>query len=201
MKIAIFGATGMIGSQIAAEALSRGHQVTAISRSGKTVPGATALAAELADAAAVASAANSHDAVVLATGPSRTGEDHQPWLDAMATALANVGATRTLVVGGAGALMIDGQRLVDLPGFPEAYKPEALTLAAAYDAITALPESVNWTVQAPAPQIAPGTRTGTYKVGANSPAGDTISTQDFAVAIIDELETPRHIRARYSVAN
>ena len=201
MKIAIFGATGMIGSQIAAEAARRGHQITAVSRSGSSVPGATSLAADLADAGTVASMANSHDAVVLATGPSRTGGDHQGWLDAMSTALANVGSTRTLVVGGAGALMVDGRRLLDLPGFPEAYKPEALTLAAAYDAITALPESVKWTVQAPAPQIAPGARTGAYKVGGNSPAGETISTQDFAVAVLDELETPRHIRQRYSVAN
>lgn len=201
MKIAIFGATGMIGSQIAAEAISRGHDVTAISRSGKPVPGATSLAADLSDAGAVTAVANSHDAVVLATGPSRTGGDHQQWLETMATAMDSVGATRTLVVGGAGALLVDGRRLLDLPGFPETYKPEALTLAAAYEAISALPESVNWTVQAPAPQIAPGARTGQYSVGGNSPAGETISTQDFAVAALDELEMPAHIRERYSVAN
>lgn len=204
MKIAVFGATGMIGSQIVAEALSRGHVVTAVSRSGRQVPGtpqAKAVAADLADGAAVASLAKSHDAVVLATGPSRTGGDHQTWLDALATALANMGTTRTLVVGGAGALMVGGKRLVDLPDFPEAYKPEALTLAAAYDAIVRLPESVNWTVQAPAPEIAPGERTGKYVLGGNSPAGEKISTQDFAVAVLDELETPRHVRERYNVAN
>lgn len=201
MKIAIFGATGMVGSQIAAEAISRGHEVTAISRSGKAVPGATALAANMADGATVASLANTHDAVVLATGPSRTGEDHQLWLAALTTALANVGGTRTIIVGGAGALMVGDQRLLDLPGFPEEYKAEARTLAAAYDSITALPDSVNWSMQAPAPQIAPGERTGKYVTGSNSPAGDAISTQDFAVAMLDELETPKHIRQRYSVAN
>ncbi|MGO4384393.1 NAD(P)-dependent oxidoreductase [Specibacter sp. RAF43] len=204
MKIAVFGATGMIGSQVAAEAVSRGHEVTAVSRSGRTVaeaPAALAVAADLADGASVASLAASHDAVVLATGPSRTGGDHRVWLAALDAALANVGDTRTLVVGGAGALMVGDQRLVDLPGFPDAYKPEALTLAAAYDALLELPESVNWAMQAPAPAIAPGERTGVYVLGGNSPAGDTISTQDFAVALLDELETPRHIRARYSVAN
>ncbi|ALE07495.1 FMN reductase [Arthrobacter sp. ERGS1:01] len=201
MKIAVFGATGMVGSQIAAEALRRGHEVTAISRSGKDVPGATALSADMSDAGTVASVAAAHDAVVIATGPSRTGGDHQEWLDAMATTLGNVGATRTLVVGGAGTLTVDGVRLLDQPGFPDAYKAEALTAAAALDAIRALPASVNWTVQAPAPEIAPGERTGAYLTGNDSPAGSSISTQDFAVAALDELETPKHVRARFTVAN
>jgi putative NADH-flavin reductase len=204
MKIAIFGATGMVGSQIAAEAVLRGHDVTAISRTGNAVadvPSATALAADQSDAGTVASVANTHDAVVLATGPSRTGGDHQLWLDATATALANVGSTRTLVVGGAGTLEVDGTRLLDLPGFPDAYRAEALTAATALEAIKALPEGVNWTVQAPAPEIGPGERTGKYVLGADSPAGDTISTQDFAVAMLDELETPKHIRQRFTAAN
>jgi len=201
MKIAVFGATGMVGSQIAAEALRRGHEVTAISRSGKDVPGATALSADMSDAGTVASVAAAHDAVVIATGPSRTGGDHQEWLDAMTTTLDNVGTTRTLVVGGAGTLTVDGVRLLDLPDFPDAYKAEALTAAAALDAIRTLPASVNWTVQAPAPEIAPGERTGTYLTGNDSPAGSSISTQDFAVAALDELETPQHVRARFTVAN
>lgn len=204
MKIAIFGATGMVGSQIAAEAVRRGHEVTAISRSGGTVPGvpsAAVLAADQSDAGTVASVAKAHDAVVLATGPSRTGGDHQPWLDATATAMANVGGTRTIVVGGAGTLRVDGTRLLDLPDFPDAYRAEALTAAAALEAIRALPEHVNWTVQAPAPEIAPGERTGRYVLGTDSPAGEGISTQDFAVAMLDELETPRHVRRRFTAAN
>ncbi|RAN70802.1 FMN reductase [Bacillus sp. SRB_336] len=203
MKIAIFGATGMVGSQIAAEAVRRGHEVTAISRSGGTVAGAptAVLAADQSDAGTVASVAKAHDAVVLATGPSRTGGDHQLWLDATATAMANVGATRTIVVGGAGTLLVDGTRLLDLPGFPDAYRAEALTAATALEGIRALPEHVNWTVQAPAPEIAPGERTGRYVLGTDSPAGERISTQDFAVAMVDELETPRHVRRRFTAAN
>lgn len=204
MKIAVFGATGMVGSQIAAEAARRGHDVTAVSRSGKSVtdaPTATPLSADLADGAAVADIAKAHDVVVLSAGPSRTGGDHQQWLSDLNTALASVGTTRVFMVGGAGALMVGEQRLVDLPGFPEAYKPEALTMAAAYENALALPESVNWTMQAPAPEIAPGERTGKYTVADNTPAGETISTQDFAVAALDEIEIPRHVRARYAVAN
>ncbi|MGA7206264.1 MAG: NAD(P)H-binding protein, partial [Specibacter sp.] len=142
MKIAVFGATGMVGSQIVAEALLRGHDVTAISRSGNTVegsPAATAVAGNMADAGTVASVAAAHDAVVVATGPSRTGGDHQEWLDAMTSAMASVGGTRTLVVGGAGTLTVDGVRLLDLPDFPAAYRPEALTAAIALEAIRALP--------------------------------------------------------------
>jgi len=204
MKIAVYGATGMVGSQLVAEALRRGHDVTAISRSGREVPGsptAAVLAADQADAGTLASVATSHDAVVLATGPSRTGGDHQLWLDATASALANVGGTRTIVVGGAGTLTVDGTRLLDLPGFPDAYRAEALTAAAALDSIKALPEHVNWTVLAPAPEIAPGQRTGSYVVGSDSPAGDHISTQDFAVALVDELDAPQHLRQRFTVAN
>ncbi|WP_427015852.1 NAD(P)-dependent oxidoreductase [Pseudarthrobacter sp. P1] len=201
MKIAVFGATGMVGSQITAEALRRGHEVTAVSRSGSAVEGATALAAQLGDAAAVAAVAAAHDAVVLATGPSRTGGDHQVWLNDMATAVGAVGGTRVFVVGGAGALTINGTRLVDLPDFPEAYKPEALTMAALYDTVKAAPESVDWTMQAPAPAIFPGERTGSYKLGTDSPAGESITTSDFAVAALDELETPAHRRSRYTVAN
>jgi len=204
MKIAIFGATGMIGSQIAAEAVRRGHEVTAISRTGGTVagaPSAAILAADQSDAGTVASVAKAHDAVVLATGPSRTGGDHRLWLDATATAMANVGGTRTIVVGGAGTLLVDGTRLLDLPGFPDAYRAEALTAATALEAIRALPKHVNWTVQAPAPEIAPGERTGSYVLGTDSPAGKTISTQDFAVAMLDELEAPKHLRRRFTAAN
>jgi len=108
---------------------------------------------------------------------------------------------RIIVVGGAGTLTVDGTRLLDMPGFPDAYRAEALTAAAALDSIKALPEHVNWTVLAPAPEIAPGQRTGSYVVGSDSPAGGHISTQDFAVALVDELEAPKHPRQRFTVAN
>lgn len=204
MKIAVIGATGMVGKEIVAEAVRRGHTVTAVSRSGKAVaetPEATPLAASLGDATAIAALAAQNDVLVLATGPSRTGGDHQEWLDEMATALANVGDARVYVVGGAGTLTVNGTRLVDMPEFPDAYKAEALTAAKALDAIKELPDAVNWVVQAPAPEIAPGVRTGEYVLGLESPAGNSISTQDFAVAALDEIEAPKHIRQRFTAAN
>ncbi|WP_309070291.1 NAD(P)H-binding protein [Arthrobacter sp.] len=201
MKIAVYGATGMVGSQIVSEALNRGHEVTAVSRRGAEVAGTEVRAADLADAATFAAIAAEHDAVVLATGPSRTGGDHGEWLTAMKTAYSNATSTRLLVVGGAGALEIKGTRLVDTPEFPEVYKAEALTLGAAYDAIREAPADLDWTMLAPAPVIQPGERTGKYNTAKDSPAGDSISTQDFAVAMLDEIENPAYRNARFTAAN
>jgi putative NADH-flavin reductase len=148
-----------------------------------------------------ASIASDHDAVVLATVPSRTGGDHGEWLAAMKAAFGSAGATRLLVVGGAGALQINGMRLCDSPDFPEPYRPEARTMAAAYDEIRSAPESLDWTMLAPAPVMQPGIRSGKYVTADDSPAGRSITTQDFAVAMLDELENPSHHRARFTVAN
>ncbi|ABK05527.1 putative NADH-flavin reductase [Arthrobacter sp. PvP102] len=201
MKIAVYGATGMVGGQIVKESLRRGHDVTAISRTGAAVPGATACRAELADVHTFTSVARDHDAVVLATVPSRTGGDHGEWLAAMKAAFGSAGTTRLLVVGGAGALEINGVRLCDSPDFPEPYRPEARSMAAAYDEIRSAPEALNWTMLAPAPVMQPGARSGKYVTADNSPAGRSITTQDFAVAMLDELEKPSHVRARFTVAN
>jgi putative NADH-flavin reductase len=191
----------MVGSQIVNESLSRGHEVTAISRKGAGVEGARSLAADQADAHAFGAVAKDHDVVVLATGPSRTGGDHGEWLDAMATAFGNTEGTRLMIVGGAGTLTIDGVRLLDSPEFPEAYKAEATTAAKALELVRQTPESVDWTVLAPAPVIQPGERTGQYSTAKDSPAGNSISTQDYAVAMLDEIEAPAHRRARFTAAN
>ena len=201
MKIAVYGATGMVGSQIVSESLSRGHEVTAISRTAGEVTGVRTRQADLADAGTFAEIADGHDVVVLATGPSRTGGDHEEWLTAMKTAYASADGTRLLVVGGAGALEINGTRLVDGPDFPEVYKAEALTLGAAYAAIKEAPVELDWTMLAPAPEIQPGERTGKYNTAQDTPAGSSISTQDYAVAMLDEIERPAYRRARFTAAN
>ncbi|MEV7607506.1 NAD(P)H-binding protein [Paenarthrobacter sp. NPDC089322] len=200
MKIAVYGATGMVGSQIVNESITRGHEVTAISRTGSEVAGATAKTADLADTRAFAAIAKDHDVVVLATGPSRTGGDHAEWLDAMASAYSNAEGTRLMIVGGAGTLEIDGVRLLDSPDFPEAYRAEATTAAKALEAVKQT-ETLDWTVLAPAPVIQPGERTGEYKLAKDTPAGTSISSQDYAVAMLDEIETPAHRRARFTAAN
>jgi len=197
MKIAVYGATGIIGSRIVAEARQRGHEVTALARTASP----EVQAGDLADAEEVRGVAAKHDAVVSATGPSRTGAPAQQWLDAVGTLIDSVGTTRVLFVGGAGSLVVDGTRLIDTPEFPEAYKPEALAGAAALELFRAAPDSVDWTFLSPAPVIAPGERTGTYLLGTDSPVGDAISAEDYAVALVDEIEQPAHSRARFTVAN
>jgi putative NADH-flavin reductase len=202
MRIAIYGGTGMIGSRVAAEAGRRGHEVTAISRTGGTAggDGITSVAGDAGSPEQVAATAANHDVVVSAIGPSRTGGRPEDYLDSVANLIANVGATRLVVVGGAGSLLdADGHRLLDSPDFPAVYKPEALIGAAAFDRLRASAD-VNWTYLSPAPEIAPGERTGRYVLGDDSPAGGFISAEDYAVALVDELERPAHERRRFTVA-
>jgi putative NADH-flavin reductase len=104
-------------------------------------------------------------------------------------------------VGGAGSLRSEsGLRLVDLPDFPAEWRPAALVLAATLDVLRAAGD-VNWTFFSPAPVIAPGERTGRYVLGTDEPVGGQVSIEDYAVALVDELEQPKHERARFTVAN
>lgn len=197
MKIAVVGATGMVGSRIVDEARTRGHEVTRVARSG----GPDVDVADLADASHVAQLALDHEVIVNATGPSRTGGNHQEWLAAVDTLIAHVGTTRVVVVGGAGSLRVGAGRLVDQPEFPELYRAEALSQSEALEHYRAAGERLDWTYLSPAPMLAPGERTGSYNVGRDEPAGASISAEDFAVAIVDEIELPAHRGERFTVAN
>jgi putative NADH-flavin reductase len=201
MKITVIGATGMVGSRIVAEAGQRGHDVTAVSRSGAMAKGASRTTAmELSDTSAVSAAIDASDATVIAVSPDRSGGSHDPTIRAHHNLIAAHPSGRFLVVGGAGSLEIDGVRLMDTPGFPPAYYNEAATFATILDLYIAS-RGLDWTMLSPPPMIAPGQRTGVYRVGADSPIGDAISAEDFAVSIVDELEKPAHARARFTVAN
>lgn len=201
MKITVIGGTGMIGSRVVAEAARRGHDVTATSRSGKTVEGASAtLALKLNDTGAVVKAINGSDATVISVSPDRTGGSHEPTIAAHRGIIDAKPGGRFLVVGGAGSLEVNGTRLKDTAGFPAAYYKEATTFS---DILDLYRESsgLNWTLLSPAPMISPGERTGKYRVGTDSPVGESISAEDFAVAVVDELEEPSHIGSRFTVAN
>ncbi|GAA2739076.1 NAD(P)H-binding protein [Pedococcus aerophilus] len=203
MKIALFGATGTIGSRIAREAVSRGHHVTALSRRGADagVDGVESATGDLGDPTSVSEAASAHDVIVSATGPSRTGESHEPWIAATQNLIDHAGSTRVVFVGGAGSLRLpDGTRLLDSEGFPEEYKAEATSGAATLDLFRAAPAELDWTYFSPAPAIAPGERTGTYTLGLDELVGSQISAEDYAVALVDELEQPRHRRQRFTAA-
>lgn len=202
MKIAVYGATGMIGSRVVAEALERGHEVVGVTRSGGELPaGVEAVQGDAGDAALTARIAADADVVLSAIGPSRTGGDRREYLADLANLVGTLDGKRILVVGGAGSLLIGDQRLVDSPEFPDIYKAEALIAAEALEYFRALPDDVDWTFISPAPVIAPGERTGHYKLGTDSPAGDAVSAEDFAVALLDEIDKPAHPRRRFTLAN
>ncbi|GAA1796483.1 MAG: NAD(P)H-binding protein [Tetrasphaera jenkinsii] len=200
MRITVIGATGMIGSRVVAEAAQRGHDVTALSRSGRDVPGAaTAGKLDLSDTAGVREAIDQSDATVIAVPSDRTGGSHEPTIEAHRNLIADPPRQRVLVVGGAGSLVVDGIALKDSAGFPVEYRAEAETFTTILD-LYRESEGVDWTLLSPAPVIAPGVRTGGYVTGADSPVGAEISAEDFAVAVLDELANPAHRLARFTVA-
>lgn len=205
MKIAVYGGTGRVGSAIVAEAAGRGHDVLVVSRrepSAQLPIGAHWQQGDAADSAAVAKVATDVDVVVSALGPSRVpGEDPFAFAGVVRGLAESVGATRLFVVGGAGSLLAaPGVRLLDTPEFPEIYKTEALAAAEALETLRATDPSVDWTFLSPAPVIDEGERTGSYRVGDDSPVGSFISFADYAIAVVDELERPAHRRARFTVA-
>jgi putative NADH-flavin reductase len=111
MRIAVYGATGAIGSAIVDEARERGHVVTGISRRGSEVVGD--LTGDALDAAFTTEVAEKHDVIVSAIGPSRVSDDGTRFVDSVANLVATLGDRRLVVVGGAGSLEVDGVRLVD----------------------------------------------------------------------------------------
>lgn len=203
MKINVIGATGMVGTQAVAEAAARGHEVVAYSRSGNAVEGAAQAAAlDMADTARIVEAVNGADVTIIAVSAGRGGQDPQPVIDAYRALIAAQPAARIIAVGGAGSLNADeaGTLIKDTPSFPADYYPEANAFA------TILQEfrnshDVDWTVVAPSPEIAPGKRTGEYVIADDVPAGEGVSVEDFAVALIDEAENPTHRQARFTVAS
>lgn len=200
MKIAVFGASGMVGSRVAAEAVSRGHEVAGVTRSGGELPdGVRAVQGSANDVAAAKELAADSDVLVAAIGPSRTGGDHHEYLDAVDNLIAAVRgtATRLFVVGGAGSLVVNGNRVVDGPEFPAEYKNESLSVSQALENLRA--SDVNWTMLSPAFVIAPGERTAVFRLGQDEPVGDHISAEDYAVALINEAETPAHNGRRFTL--
>lgn len=206
MKIAIIGATGFVGSGILSEALDRGHDVTAIERNPDKLPAHPKLTPARGDATdreQLASLIAGHDLVISAFNPGKdaSGMGTRSIIDAVKQSDVD----RLLAVGGAGTLEVaSGQRLVDQPDFPAEWKDGALKTAAFLEQLRGEAD-VDWVFVSPAAMIAPGERTGTYRVGgdqlmAGEDGQSRISIEDYAVAMLDEAEKPQHSRARFSVA-
>lgn len=212
MKLAIIGATGFVGSAILNEALQRGYEVTAIARNtDKVIKGndkLTAIAADVSDSANLTKIIAGHDAVISAFNAGWTNpnlyRDFTKGSEEIQQAVRASGVKRLLVVGGAGSLEIaPGLQMVDSPGFPAEYKAGA---TAARDYLNTLKKEteLEWTFLSPAIDLYPGKRTAKFRLGTDQPVFDqdgkaSISVEDLAVAIIDELEHNRFIRKRFTV--
>jgi putative NADH-flavin reductase len=201
MKIAVIGASGNAGSRITTELAHRGHAVTAIARHPEKITRRANVAparGDVMDRAGLARLLTGHDVAVS----SVHFLDSDPVKLIGAARESKVG--RYLVVGGAGSLEVaPGDRLVTTPGFPVAYKAEAEKGAAFLDLLRAERE-LNWTFLSPSALFVAGERTGKFRLGTDQllTAADgkcSISFEDFAVALADEIERPAHIRRRFTV--
>jgi uncharacterized protein len=215
MKIAVFGATGNVGQRVVAEALRRGHEVIGVVRDPAAVQSpdkrVRLVKGDATNAADVARVTRGVDAVVSAISPRPNARGlPAPSLAANSRALIkglrDAKVKRVLYVGGAGSLEIaPGKALADSPGFPEAYRDEAREGREALDIWRNEAKGLDWTYLSPAAEIAPGNRTGKYRTTDETLLVDDkgksfITFEDYAVAVLDELENPRHIAKRFGVA-
>ena len=201
MKVALIGATGNVGSRLLAELASRGHAVTAIARHPEKAlarPGVTPKRGDVHDKAGLAPLLAGHDAVISAVRFSAS----DPHL--LIAAVKAAGVPRYLVVGGAGSLEVaPGQKLIDTPSFPAAYKPEAGAGGAFLELLRG-EKDLDWTFLSPSALISAGERTGKFRLGGDrlltGPDGkSSITYEDYAIALVDELEKPAHSRRRFTV--
>jgi putative NADH-flavin reductase len=212
MRIAIIGASGQIGAFIRDEALARGHQVTAIVRHPEKItvqnPNLTIVKADILKNKAD-ELVKGHEAVISAYNPGWSNPDiYNEQIEGYKAIISGVkksGIKRLLVVGGAGTLEVSpGVQLLDKASFPENIKGGVLATREVLYMLRKEKE-LEWTFLSPPASISPGERTGHYRLGKDQLLKDKqgeskISTQDYAVAMLDELEHPQHIRERFTVA-
>ena len=207
MNVVLYGATGNAGSRILKELLARAHQVKTVVRNpAKLAPakGLSIVPGDLDNAGRIASLVKGADAVVSAYAPPTTAvEELVSVTDRLIEAVRESGVARLLTVGGAASLEVEpGVRLLDTDSFPEAWKPIARAHAEALRKLKA--SGINWTCLSPAAFLEPGDRTGKFRLGheqllANGKGESRISMEDYAIALVDEIEAPKHERQRFTV--
>lgn len=214
MKVALIGASGFVGKAVLNELLQRGHQVTAVVRDINNLSpqvGLTISEGNATDEQKLAEIVKENDAVISAFNAGWTNpnlyEDFLAGSRAIQAGVKKSGVKRLLVVGGAGSLFINGVQIVDSPDFPDQWKPGA---TAARDYLNDLKKEtdLDWVFVSPAIEMHPGTsgiRKGIYRTNEDQPVFDekgksVISVEDLAVAIVDEIEQPKHNRQRFTAA-
>ncbi len=212
MKVALIGATGFVGSALLKEALDRGHEVTAIVRDPDKVSPRERLVVigvDVNDTDRLAASIHGLDALMSAFNPGWKNpnlyQDQVRGTASIIAAVKKAGVPRVLWVGGAGGLeTASGTRLVDNPDFPDWVRPGSLATIDALEQLRRDPQ-LDWTFLSPAAEMRPGTRTGKFRLGGDRLLVDAngqsrTSVEDFAVAMIDELERTAHSRQRFTLA-
>ncbi len=200
MKIALIGASGNAGSRILAELTRRGHEVTAIARNPEKIAASvnvTVKKGDVYDPGGLATLLEGHDAAISSV--HFTASDPQKLIEAVRTS----GVPRYLVVGGAGSLEVaPGKKLIDTPEFPAIYKAEASAGNVFLDLLKQQ-KDIDWTYLSPSAVFTAGERTGKFRLGKDqlltNDKGSSISFEDFAIALADEIEKPAHARQRFTV--
>ena len=205
MNVVLFGATGNAGSRILQELISRGHQVTAVARDiSKLSPNVKAKQDDLSNVDTIASIIHGADAVISAYAPPQDNTDVLLGVtEREIAAVRRAGNVRLIVVGGAASLEVaPGVTLLASGHLPAAWVP----IATSHDKALKLLEAsdINWTYFSPAAFFEPGERTGKFRLGTNTLIADSkgdsrISMEDYAIALVDELEKPAHQRARFTI--
>jgi len=211
MKIALIGGSGSIGQRIVQEALSRGHHVTIIAHDPSHIATQheylTVVKGDILNPESIAETASGHDVVISAYGPPEGNRGQL--IEATRSLLAGVkrahGVRRLITVGGAGTLEVaPGVQLLDTVFLPKVWLPSAIAHREANMIIQDSDLGLDWTILSPAMTIAPGERTGSYRTGTDQLVVDEngkseISTEDYAVALLDEVEHQRFSRQRFTV--
>ncbi|MER7442340.1 NAD(P)-dependent oxidoreductase [Micromonospora avicenniae] len=210
-SIVVFGAGGTAGSRVTAEAVGRGHRVTAAVRRPEATSylpaGVQVVTGDATSERSVRELAPEADVLLVAIG----GGERGLWLDAaraLVTTLRGLpDAPRIIHLGGGSTLLTPrGTRYLDEPDFPKEYRDSAQGQADALDYYRSQADGVTWTYVSPPPlEFHPGERTGHYRTGTDEPVTDdqgrsVLTYEDLAVAIVDEIENPRHENMRFSVA-
>lgn len=211
MKVALIGATGPVGKRILAELVERGHRVTAIVRDVSRVPAhenVHAVSADIGDQTALADAVRGHEAAIFSVRFTKSD------VEILIGAMKDAGVSRFLSVGGAGSLYVPGTKtkIIDSGQIPEEWRSEPLAGSKFFMRLEQEQE-LEWIFMAPPMMFSndeqfgtdPGGRTGKYRLGGEELLVDengqsTISYEDYAVAMVDELEQNRHLRQRFTVA-
>jgi putative NADH-flavin reductase len=214
VKIAIFGASGMIGQRIAREALARGYEVKALARNTDSFPVAHAQLSlapvNIFDPASVAEEIADCEVVVNATSAKNNDKDTRDFFitstESIVEGVKQAGGNkRLMVVGGAGSLVNEsGQLYMDTGAIPDEWM--AVPRAQAEQLQILRKSDVNWTFFSPSAIIRPGRRTGKYQLGndkllTNNQGESYISAEDYAVALVDEIDNRKFERRHFTAVS